>query len=827
MIEAFHEISRILDTTIKPFPLDGNIHRFKDSKGKLPFWAIGREWNYKGKDYFFIKYGDWRSGLIRTYESFKREGQTKSFIKKVNENWEIVKEKETAEKKIKNDECKKKWGPIFKAANKVIKPHKYLEEKKIQSNHNAKINDAGTLLIPAYNIDGFVGVQIIFKKNDQWIKRYSPGINKKGSISVFGDIKNAEFIYVAEGFATAATIFEITGIPTIVCWDANNMYNAILTLRSINHKCKIIIAADKDIKEKAKNVGIEKAEYCKDRFSNTLIKIPKFETRNEDNTDFNDLLQVEGPETVLEQLRFSPSDFIEIVFLGQSMQTEKYIYFDTQSLKIYKASTNNHTMNFLLSMASSTYWGERFGYKKTKEGDLVLDIMHCNEKIFEEQRAIGIFDDELVRGIGCWFEGKDVVVNLGDKRLVNGQIKEPKSKYFYLSHSPLKIDLENPLTNAEGQKIIDAFKLLNYANQGHYVVLAGFTALAQIFNVIDWRFQTWITGPKGSGKTAITKFLAKLVFNTTVFQDVTAAGVKQYTDTNAVPIIIDEAEPNSPHSRNKMDAIIEIVRQCSSRMNTKSLRGTPGGKATVSTPNGIFCLSSIQPYLPTAADVSRFFEIEMLPNISNDSTKWDNIQAAFKEIEDYAPRLFSRMIKLIPVMRQNIIMIKKVLVDGDVCTDPREADQYSTALASAFALTSTEILTMDNITLIRELITAVKEGLSMNNPDDDDDDESKSCLDTIMQLANRSGITVAQLIQRIREKPHVEFNHDDLAFFEMRFFLKDNHLFIPMKNHQLLSVLNNTMYYNYSKILKRHLGFLKITSIRVSGALKKGFLIKI
>ena len=104
-----------------------------------------------------------------------------------------------------------------------------------------------------------------------------------------------------------------------------------------------------------------------------------------------------------------------------------------------------------------------------------------------------------------------------------------------------------------------------------------------------------------------------------------------------------------------MDGVIELIRQCSSRMNTKMLRGTVSGQVLEYNINSIFCLASIQPYLPTQADISRFFTIEMNSNENIDPILWIKIQKLFMEIEHFAPRLFARMVKLIPIIKQNII----------------------------------------------------------------------------------------------------------------------------------------------------------------------------
>lgn len=829
-IDPYIDISNNLGHAIPGFELDGQMKRFKSSNGKYPFWAIGREFDYKGNAYKVIKYGDWRNGSVYTWKNYDIKNQTKQFIKKQRETLEEIVLKEKYETKKKNEKCIETWKPKFKNANKSNTPHPYLENKLISSNFISRIDDNGTLLIPSYNQDGFVGCQLIFKSeiDNKFVKRFTSGIKLKGSFCPIGKIKDAKYIYVAEGFATASTIYEATGTPTICAWNANNLYHAIQTLRIINPKCRIIIAADKDTKKESKDIGVKKAMFCKSRFSNIIVKIPEFEHFDTSNTDFNDLLHLTDIKTIQKQLDFSDADFIEITLLGHD--EKKYYYFNSQSLELKGLSVNEHNELHLLSMAGHKYWGERYKFRNDKEGNLTqfADIKYCVEKMFEEQRLIGFFNYQNIRGYGAWIDENRTVINLGDRQIINNKFVEnvENSKYLYTSNYPMPIDWDNPLSDDESKKIIELFKLLNYKNSGDYIYLTGFISLAQIFNAIDWRFQLWITGSKGSGKTEIMKIMSKLIFDSEIYQSITAASIRQYLKSNAMPMIIDEAEPNCPETKKRMNGVIELIRQCSSRMNTKTLRGTASGQVMEYNINSIFCLASIQSFLPTQADVSRFFVVEMNSNENSNIDVWLKIQKIFKEIENYAPRLFARMVKLIPILKENIDVIKELLVQSEMITDPRQADQISTAMASHFALISSNPITDDDLPVILKMAEEMNLGHS-EYEENNEVDEAETCLETILETESSDrNMTIQQIINEIDEKPAIEYNHERLAFFGIRYLFKENNIFIPVNNRQLKRRLVDTMYHDYAKILKRHPGFIKIASCRVSGRVIKGVYIK-
>ena len=835
--DPFLQMQKDFNHPIEPFSFDGEIQRFKDEKGNYPFWAVGREFEYKGNTYKVLKYGDWRTASVYTWKNYDIRNQSKPFVKKQRETLDQLVAEEKQRTKEKNDKCVDKWKPKFKAATKSKTVHEYLEKKGIKSNYVAKVDHNNTLLIPSYNEKGFTGCQLIYfsAENNEFVKMFTSGIELKGSFSPIGKIKDAKYIYVAEGYATAATIFEATGIPTICAWNANNLYGAIQTLRNINPKCRIIIAADKDTKKNKNpvhdNIGVKKAMFCKSRFANVLVRIPSFDHFDSSNTDFNDLMHQSDIENVKEQLAFSDADFIEISLLGHD--DKKYYYFNSQSLELKELSTNEHNELHLLSMAGNRYWGDKYRYKLNKEGNDTeyADIKYCVEKMFEEQRSIGFFNYQNIRGYGTWIDKNRIVVNLGDRQIIDNNFVEtvPDSKYLYTSNYPMPIDWDNPLTNAECAKITDLFKLLNYKNPGDHIYLTGFIALSQIFNAIDWRFQLWLTGSKGSGKTEIMKMMAKLIFDGEIYQSVTAASIRQFLRSNAQPMLIDEAEPNCNETRKRMDGVIEVIRQCSSRMNTKMLRGTVSGQVLEYNINSIFCLASIQTYLPTQADISRFFVIDMNTNENADIKTWNKIQSLFKEVENFAPRLFSRMVKMIPVLKDNIETIKGLLIESDWITDPRQADQISTAMASHLALVSTNPLTDEDMPMVLKMIEDLNLGHS-EYENDNEVDEAENCLDEILGILTQNRkMTIGKVIQLITEDGNdsIKYYHDDLEIFGMRYIKESKELFIPAKNSQLKRELNGTMFHDFGKILKRHGDFIKYASCRINGRVTKGIYLKV
>ncbi|MBR4860428.1 MAG: toprim domain-containing protein, partial [Alphaproteobacteria bacterium] len=178
----------------------------------------------------------------------------------------------------------------------------YLSSKCIQS-HCAKQNpDTGTLIIPLYDIDGVMwSVQYI---TPEGTKRFVPGGRKKGCFCPIGT--PTDTIYLCEGFATAATVFEATGKYAVAAMDAGNLRHVAGALRQKYPMAQIIIAADNDW-EKETNTGVESANAAAHEWGLSVI-IPQI--TDSGLTDFNDIAVRYGIDMVREQL--CPTDWLEL-----------------------------------------------------------------------------------------------------------------------------------------------------------------------------------------------------------------------------------------------------------------------------------------------------------------------------------------------------------------------------------------------------------------------------------------------------------------------------------------------------------------------------------
>jgi len=120
---------------------------------------------------------------------------------------------------------------------------------------------------------------------------------------VVGDLAQQGSMLSAEGYATAATLHELTGRTAIVAFNAGNLMPVARTYRQLFPEREIYIAGDNDHRHEAegrRNVGREKAEQAAVAIEGFAL-LPNFPA-NDLGSDWNDLTRAQGTDTARQQL---------------------------------------------------------------------------------------------------------------------------------------------------------------------------------------------------------------------------------------------------------------------------------------------------------------------------------------------------------------------------------------------------------------------------------------------------------------------------------------------------------------------------------------------
>lgn len=213
------------------------------------------------------------------------------------------------EKKLKQMESRSRAKEIWDQSTEATDDHPYLLSKRVQ-NHGLKLSE-GKLVVPLYDENSDLqSLQFISATGE---KKFLGGGRTKGCYYPIGE-KLEKTLYVAEGFATAATIQETVGGSVAVAFNANNLKPVAISLREKFPKIEIVICADDDHKTEG-NPGITKAVEAA-KASGSKIAVPMFdENRRDKDTDFNDLYHNGGPEEVMECIgkAFEPENFKSVL----------------------------------------------------------------------------------------------------------------------------------------------------------------------------------------------------------------------------------------------------------------------------------------------------------------------------------------------------------------------------------------------------------------------------------------------------------------------------------------------------------------------------------
>jgi len=232
----------------KPIELDGKMHRFKSgSKGTAGYdksgWYIGYSDGVPSG-----RFGCWRLGLDQVWRA--------DIGRKLTASEEMANVRRVAEARAVRDAVMERQHQvasetvekIWTGAQAALPDHPYLARKGINP-HGARITGDGRLIVPLYDQDGTLSsLQYIAALQDgKSEKRYHTGAESGGKFWQIGTMDEPGTLYVAEGFATAATIHETTNRPCIVAYSASSLVPVTGILREMYGASQdIVIVADHD-----------------------------------------------------------------------------------------------------------------------------------------------------------------------------------------------------------------------------------------------------------------------------------------------------------------------------------------------------------------------------------------------------------------------------------------------------------------------------------------------------------------------------------------------------------------------------------------------------
>ena len=207
------------------------------------------------------------------------------------------------EQNAKYDKVAEWVNQAWNRANPVtVADHTYLTKKRVLS-YTLRVNQDGELLVPACDKNGEIrNLQRILPDGK---KRFFKDGQVSGLSHRLDGFKESKTVILTEGFATAATLHELTGHTVITCFNASNLPKVARCLAEEGQNrpgVQFIVAADDDWKNPLKtpplaNDGLKYGQEAANILGGRMISPPLDDNDKKNGfTDFNDLCVAHGPD---------------------------------------------------------------------------------------------------------------------------------------------------------------------------------------------------------------------------------------------------------------------------------------------------------------------------------------------------------------------------------------------------------------------------------------------------------------------------------------------------------------------------------------------------
>ena len=367
--------------------MDGKIHRFKSGTKGSPGHSDKPGWYLIFGDGIPAgRFGCWRAGMEVTWRADVGRKLTQieemSHLKRLSEAKALRDAALERQHQVASDTVEKIWT----GAQAALPDHPYLAKKGIGV-HGARATGDGRLVVPLYDQDGTLStLQYI---DHQGGKLYHPGGQTGGKFWMIGSLDEPGTLFVAEGFATAATIHETTGRPVAVAYSASNLVPVTGILREMHSATQdIVIVADHD----HSGIGQRYAEQASAKYGARMVMPPIQGDANDyaqAGHDLASLLVQQTGTAVIDKLKVvfgdqlgddyeAPDELVEgLMTIGSSV----VVYGDSNSGKTFWA----------LSVATAIATGTDCYGRKTDPGLVVYLASEAPASIRSRMQAIKKF----------------------------------------------------------------------------------------------------------------------------------------------------------------------------------------------------------------------------------------------------------------------------------------------------------------------------------------------------------------------------------------------------------------------------------------------------
>jgi putative DNA primase/helicase len=268
-------LAAMIDAGIEPHGdlqlIEGALQRFRvrgDKSGSRNGWAV-----FYGGPAPAGSFGSWRTGESHTWRCRPPLNETAGQRAQRRRQQEAVRAHRQAAQVEVYAAARERAARLWRTARPATDAHPYLRRKSVHSYGLRQLRDM--LVIPARDAHGtlhtlqFVGAD--------GTKRFLTGGRIEGCYCSIGTI--AQRLYLAEGYASAATVHQATGDAVAACFSCGNLKAVALALRAKFPALSLVIAADNDAATPG-NPGVKHA-FEAAAAAGALVAVPDFTVVNQ------------------------------------------------------------------------------------------------------------------------------------------------------------------------------------------------------------------------------------------------------------------------------------------------------------------------------------------------------------------------------------------------------------------------------------------------------------------------------------------------------------------------------------------------------------------
>ena len=378
----------------------------------------------------------------------------------------------------------------------------------------------------------------------------------------------------------------------------------------------------------------------------------------------------------------------------------RYYYLPRSTGRVVHLLPSAHTRSRLLTLAPLEWWEDHFPDLKPRDWSPAVDA------VFRESQRAGVFDEDTIRGRGCWRRENGVLVHLGDRLYPPGEsgsvdplTYHAENRVYERSARIIGPSATHPLDSGSAESLLGLFTEMEWEDDLSGYLLAGWTVLAPFCGALSWRPHVWLAEDDGHPTTAIVNDLVEPLLAGAGIRfggASSAANVLRRLRRDTLPILY--GSPTA--TRRYIPDILQLAHTASSSTGLIA-KGTGSGWPVTYRMRSMFCFSGMK-VGKLRPDRSRISILRLQqPQAGGRRAAAQPWRDRSGELGDIKPHLGSRLLaRTMPWLRDGRLdALIAVCRDAarTVLGDARKGDQCGTLVAGAWLLLTDSVPPQDEV----------------------------------------------------------------------------------------------------------------------------------